>query len=67
MARAEEVNGYTIEADGDRFAVCDPAGERVGEAHDLAAAWARDAEPWGAGRDPFGRPDPQTHPEFWCE
>jgi hypothetical protein len=24
-------------------------------------------EPHGAGADPFGRPDPQTHPEFWTE
>jgi hypothetical protein len=26
-----------------------------------------DDEPPGAGADPFGRPDPRTHPEFWCE
>jgi hypothetical protein len=26
-----------------------------------------DDEPSGAGADPFGRPDPRTHPEFWCE
>lgn len=25
------------------------------------------AEPPGAGKDPYGRPDPQTHPEYWCE
>lgn len=24
-------------------------------------------EPPGAGADPFGRPDPLTHPEFWTE
>ena len=24
-------------------------------------------EPPGAGRDPAGRPDPKTHPEFWSE
>lgn len=24
-------------------------------------------EPPGAGADPFGRPDPQTHPEYWTE
>lgn len=24
-------------------------------------------EPPGAGADPFGRPDPRTHPEFWTE
>jgi hypothetical protein len=24
-------------------------------------------EPHGAGADPFGRPDPQTQPEFWTE
>lgn len=24
-------------------------------------------EPPGAGRDYFGRPNPQTHPEFWSE
>lgn len=24
-------------------------------------------EPPGAGADPFGRPDPSTHPEFWRE
>lgn len=26
-----------------------------------------DGEPIGAGADPFGRPDPRTHPEFWTE
>ena len=25
------------------------------------------SEPPGAGRDPYGRPDPRTHPEFWTE
>lgn len=24
-------------------------------------------EPLGAGADPYGRPNPQTHPEFWTE
>ena len=24
-------------------------------------------EPRGAGADPFGRPDPRTHPEYWTE
>lgn len=24
-------------------------------------------EPHGSGRDPFGRPDPAEHPEFWTE
>jgi hypothetical protein len=24
-------------------------------------------EPPGAGADPFGRPDPRTHPEYWTE
>jgi hypothetical protein len=24
-------------------------------------------EPAGAGKDPFGRPDPKTHPEYWRE
>jgi hypothetical protein len=24
-------------------------------------------EPLGSGADPYGRPDPQTHPEFWTE
>lgn len=35
----------------------------------LAAALRKllDDEPPGAGADPFGRPDPQTHPEFWTE
>lgn len=26
-----------------------------------------DVEPPGAGRDPYGRPDPRTHPEYWTE
>jgi hypothetical protein len=26
-----------------------------------------DDEPAGAGADPFGRPDPRTHPEYWTE
>ena len=26
-----------------------------------------DSEPPGAGRDYWGRPDPQTHPEAWME
>jgi hypothetical protein len=24
-------------------------------------------DPPGAGRDPWGRPDPHTHPEYWTE
>ncbi len=28
---------------------------------------ARYGEPLGAGADPYGRPDPQTHPEYWTE
>lgn len=24
-------------------------------------------EPHGSGADPFGRPDPRTHPEYWTE
>lgn len=24
-------------------------------------------EPYGAGDDPWGRPDPGTHPEYWME
>jgi hypothetical protein len=24
-------------------------------------------EPRGAGRDPYGRPSPRTHPEYWTE
>jgi hypothetical protein len=24
-------------------------------------------EPRGAGDDPYGRPDPKTHPEYWTE
>ena len=24
-------------------------------------------EPYGAGADPYGRPDPLTHPEYWTE
>jgi hypothetical protein len=24
-------------------------------------------EPPGAGRDPYGRPDPSKHPEYWTE
>ena len=24
-------------------------------------------EPPGAGADPYGRPSPATHPEYWCE
>jgi hypothetical protein len=24
-------------------------------------------EPPGAGADPYGRPDPRTHPEYWTE
>ena len=24
-------------------------------------------EPYGAGADPYGRPDPLTHPEYWAE
>lgn len=24
-------------------------------------------EPAGAGTDPYGRPDPRTHPEYWRE
>lgn len=24
-------------------------------------------EPFGAGADPFGRPSPRTHPEYWTE
>jgi hypothetical protein len=26
-----------------------------------------DNEPPGAGADPWGRPDPATHPEYWRE
>lgn len=26
-----------------------------------------DDEPAGAGADPYGRPDPQEHPEAWTE
>ena len=26
-----------------------------------------DNEPPGAGTDPYGRPDPQTNPEYWRE
>jgi hypothetical protein len=26
-----------------------------------------DDEPPGAGADPYGRPDPLTHPEYWTE
>lgn len=25
------------------------------------------SEPKGAGDDPWGRPDPRTHPHFWTE
>jgi hypothetical protein len=25
------------------------------------------SEPLGAGTDPYGRPDPRTHPEAWTE
>lgn len=28
---------------------------------------ADEDEPSGAGADPYGRPDPHTHPEFWTE
>lgn len=24
-------------------------------------------EPYGAGDDPWGRPNPSTHPEYWME
>ncbi len=26
-----------------------------------------DDEPAGFGKDPYGRPDPSTNPEYWCE
>lgn len=26
-----------------------------------------DDEPHGAGADPYGRPDPLEHPEYWME
>lgn len=29
--------------------------------------YAKYGEPRGAGADPYGRPDPQTHPEYWTE
>jgi hypothetical protein len=37
---------------------------------DLRLEFAREQgweEPAGAGADPYGRPSPQTHPEFWTE
>lgn len=27
----------------------------------------KDWEPYGAGRDPYNRPDPIKHPEYWRE
>jgi len=56
----------------------DRAGYHVaGAAYCRSDAWAAngghqpddddDNEPPGAGADPFGRPDPQTHPEYWRE
>lgn len=32
---------------------------------DCGCRWSD--EPVGAGRDPYGRPDPQTNPDFWTE
>jgi hypothetical protein len=47
------------EADA-RFGVCPECGAG-------APDFRQSDEPHGAGADPFGRPDPQTHPEFWRE
>jgi hypothetical protein len=49
---------------------------RPGEAAEyrrLAERWRKRAdelrgeEPIGSGADPYGRPDPRTHPEYWTE
>jgi uncharacterized protein RhaS with RHS repeats len=37
------------------------------ELGNLLPATDPDDEPPGAGADPYGRPDPLTHPEFWVE
>lgn len=41
---------------------CDEGGPLVS-----ALAKLLDDEPPGAGDDPYGRPDPIKHPEFWTE
>lgn len=40
-----------------------------GEPGEIVLAIEHDphAEPPGAGADPYGRPDPRLHPEFWTE
>lgn len=45
---------YPIDSQG----VIDTVAVEVGEV---------DQEPRDAGRDPYGRPDPRTHPEYWTE
>lgn len=64
MSKGYEIAAYEM------FFVENPAGEEVAGPFTTASdaeKWIDEAEPWGAGSDPFGRPDPQTHPEYWME
>lgn len=43
--------------------------KRIGESYKYVCPGCGETrdEPPGAGRDPYGRPSPRTHPEFWTE
>jgi hypothetical protein len=66
------VNVEYLEARADA-AERDGRGGEAAELRRLAQRWReradelRGVEPIGSGEDPFGRPDPLTHPEFWTE
>lgn len=48
----------------------DDARQQHQEAHDEAITRVEHdpyAEPPTAGQDPYGRPSPMTHPDFWME
>lgn len=76
--RFEPLNAYVIETEnGKRTWWADDethAREQHDEAHGgedgedvIAIVEDPYAEPPTAGQDPYGRPDPRTHPEFWME